>query len=187
MKNIFAIAVLLIYSASAQAGFLTRVGQYLVDLGSPDTGQASEQITAPPPTAKPANKCDPAKEAQDRLTADKSEVSNGIKNHVNLSCLEKYKKFSMGAQLGYPNPWDLAQQALGQACSAADMELQGAVAPINQGVALPGGVGRVNTAAVFGNNATGANVSVDSSGSSSSTTGGLSPGGSGYTVPPLWK
>lgn len=171
----------------AAAGFLVKTGQALVDLGSPDAGKPAT-ATAPVPTAKAAPNCDPVKEAQTKKDADQSEVQNGLTNHVNLSCLEKYKKFSMGTSLGYPNPWDMLQQMIGQVCSAADMKVQGATAPLNQGLPLPGGVGRVNTGAVFGSSApSGAGVSVGSGGTSTTTTGAVNQGGSGYTVPPLWK
>lgn len=182
--------LLLLVAQQAAAGVVgdagVKLGQKLIDWGSPDLGKAQAN-TKPPSAASIDPNCDPQKEAEAKKAADNNEVNSGLTSHVNLSCLEKYKKFSMGMTLGYPNPWDLLQQALGQVCSAADMKIAGATAPITQGLPLPGGIGRVNTGAVFGSTASGAGVSVGGGGVSGTGGSVLNQGGSGYTVPPLWK
>lgn len=190
------IAALVMLCQPAFAGVIgdaaTSVGQSLVRFGSPNT--AGSTTTMPPaPGVAPINPCTAAADqlaARNSAVNEASAVVAAAPSASTQTCLDRYKQFNMGGSLGYPDLTGLLMQAANQVCSAADMKMQPVTGALNQGLPLPGGVGRINSNATFGGgSAGGAGISLGSGGVSQTGAAGsaLQSGGSGYAVPPLWK
>ena len=189
-------AILATLCQSATAGVVgdtaTSMGQSLVRFGSPNTAGATTPMP-PAPSVAPISPCTAAADqlgARNSAVNEASAVVAASPSPSMQTCLDQYKNFNMGGSLGYPDLTGLLMQAANQVCSAAQMKMQPGVGLVNQGLPLPGGVGRINSNAAFGGgSASGAGVSIGSGGVSQTGGSGnvLQSGGSGYSVPPLWK
>lgn len=128
-----------------------------------------------------------AREKMDSALRDKAKD----KTKKQPTCLDKYTKFNMNGALGLPTKEQLYQQLLGQVCSAADQQTQPITGAVNQGLPLPGGVGRINTNGAFGtdgvNGTNTANINIGAGGVQNTGGTGYNPGGGGYSLPPLWR
>ena len=177
------------FCAAPLGGVATSIGQSLINYGSPNTAGSAAPL-APPPSVVPPKPC----QSQADQAAAAAAVAGAAASMVPpvpsqmQTCLDKYKNFSMGGSLGYPDLSGLISQAMNQVCGAVDMKLQPTMGAVNQGLPRPGGVGRINTNSTFGGGtATGGNVSVGSGGvTTGNSSGFLQSGGAGYSVPQLW-
>jgi hypothetical protein len=194
--QIFSLTVLMLLLTQANAqtespsvfsDVALSTGTSLVNWAAPNSGDPAP-TKGDQPVVKAPNPCNPDAE-QRQLKADRQKSAEDNQPKVNLSCLKKFSQFNVGANIGIPSRDALIQQALNQVCNAADSQISPVVGAANQGLPLPGGVGRVNTGAVFGSspNVSGAGATIGSGGITQSGSNPINQGGSGYSLPPLWK
>jgi len=165
-KSIF-LAVLLAFAlspsvASAEMGWVSsgaaKVGDFLSSWGRSDNTPTHKTVAAPPVAKIGAvgNDCIKrhAELADKNIQSGNALIDQLIKPSAtgvgDMPCFDKYKNFSLSSMFGLPSLGGLLDQLKGQACSYVDQQVNAAMQPVNQSVWLPGGVGQVNTGAVFG-------------------------------------
>lgn len=163
-----------------------QFGKFLSDWGN-DTGKAPAGQTTP--TLKPngvvGNDClNKHKQLADANVKAQNDLIDSIvkpapKGIGEMPCFDKYKNFSLSVSVGIPSLNGLLDQFKNQACQFVDSQVsQAGPAPLNSSVWMPGGMGQVNTWAVFNG--------------TKSSTGGVATKGAvgtsgGLTLPQIFK